>query len=275
MATITVSREVGSLGSRIADALAAQLGFAKLDKESLEGLLAKLGMAEARFESYDEKKPSFWQSFSAERQRYVAFLKTALYRTALDGDCVVVGRGGHIVFRGVPGVLRIRVIAPRELRAVRIRERFGVDEQRALHIMRQSDHDRAGYHRFFFNEAWDSPSGYDLVLNTEAVSAEAACEAVTALLRSPAYAGAQDKARGRLRELCTAQDVVMAILYRDRAPVDFLEVTCSGGTVTLRGLARTEPSLDQCTAIARSVEGVTEVVNLMMIASYGLNQFYT
>jgi cytidylate kinase len=268
MATITISRELGSLGTKIADTLSSSLGYAKLDKESLEVLLRELGMTESHFSQDDEKGPGFWEQFTLERMRYLDFMKAAMYRFAGEKDCVIVGRGAHLIFRNVPGTLRLRIIAPREVRSARLRERFATDEQHALRMIHQSDHDRAGYHKYFFNALWDSAQDYDLVINTAEISPAQTCEMVSALLRSPSYAAARDLSRQVLSDLRIAQNVIIAIAYRDRILVMSLNVECHKGVATLSGTVRTQAALELCLAVAARVEGVTEVVNSLEVVGY-------
>jgi cytidylate kinase len=268
MAIITLSRELGSLGTEIADTLSSRLGYSTLDKESLEVVLKKLGMTEQQFDRGDERKPGLWEQFTLEKVRYLDFMKAAMYRFASDKDCVIVGRGAHILFRGVPGTLRLRVIAPLKVRVARLRERFATDEQHALHLIHQSDHDLAGYNKYFFNAAWDSSADYDLVINTAGVTVAETCDAVSALLRSPTYSGAGDRARDTLLDLRIAQDVVVALLHRERAAVMSLEVVCDKGVVTLDGVTRSQATIDRCVRIAGSVEGVTRVANKLEIVEH-------
>lgn len=268
MAIIALSRELGSLGTEIADTLSSMLGYSRLDKASLEVLLRKLGMTEAQVERDDEKKPGFWEQFTREKERYLAFMKAAMYRFAAEMDCIVVGRGANIIFRGIPGTLRLRIIAPLKVRVSRLRERLGIDEQHALRMIHQSDHDRAGYHRYFFNAAWDSSADYDLVVNTAGISPAQTCDTVSALLRSPAYAGADPMARGVLHDMCIAQDVIIAVLYRERVPVMTFDVVCDKGVVALEGTARSQALIDRCVQVASTVEGVARVVNNLDIVQY-------
>jgi cytidylate kinase len=268
MAIITISRELGSLGTKIADMLSSSLGYSKLDKDSLEVLLKELGMTEKQFERDDEKQPGFWEQFTLQKFRYLDFMKAAMYRFAAEKDCIVVGRGANIIFQGVPGTLRLRIIAPREVRVARLRERLGIDEQRALHMIHQSDQDRAGYHKYFFNAIWDSSANYDLVVNTAGISPAETCDAVSALLRSPTYANAGGLARNVLLNLRIAQEVIVAILYRERVLVLSLEVVCKEGVVTLVGKVRTQAALELCVKIAGTVEGVARVVNNLEVVEY-------
>ena len=268
MAIITLSRELGSLGTRLADTLSARLGYAKLDKESLEGLLKRSGMTEPQFEKDDEKRPGFWEQLTLERDRYVVFMRAAMYRFAGERDCIIVGRGANIIFRGIPGTLKLRIIAPAKVRVTRLRERLGIDEQHAHRMIHQSDHDRAGYHKYFFNAVWDSPADYDLVVNTAAISPEEICDSVSALLHSPAYAEADNAARDMLRDLRIAQDVIIAIVYQERVPVVSLDVVCDKGAVALRGAVRFAAAADRCVETAGTVEGVDKVVSYLEVVEY-------
>jgi cytidylate kinase len=261
MSIITLSREIGSLGSEIADTLASRLGWSRLDKESLEDLLKKLGMADPKFDGEDEKRPGFWEQFTVEKNRYFTFMKAAMYRFAAEKDCIIVGRGANIIFRGIPGTLRLRIIAPHAVRAARLSERLDIDEEHALHLVHQSDHDRSGYHRYFFNAAWDSPADYDVVVNTAAISPAEACDMVSALLRSSASAADADLSREVLTDSRIAQDAAIAILYRERIPVTSLDVVCRKGVVDLHGVVRFPAAMDWCLEAAGKVEGAQRVIS--------------
>jgi hypothetical protein len=268
MAIITLSRELGSRGTEIADALSSRLGYSKLDKESLKILLKNFCVTEPQFERDDERKPGFWVQFTLEKVRYLDFLKAAMYRFAGEKDCVIIGRGAHLIFRGVPGTLKLRIIAPPRVRVARLRERLDIDEQHALRMIHQSDQDRAGYYKYFFNADWNASSDYDLVVNTAGVSPGETCEMVSTLLRSPTYTGAIDLARATLLDLRIAQDVVIAIIYRERVSVMSLDVVCNKGVVDLNGTARSQSVIDQCVRIAGTVKGVAKVVSNLEVVEY-------
>jgi hypothetical protein len=268
MAIITLSREMGSLGTEIADALSSGLGYSKLDKDSLEVLLLSLGMSEPPFKADDEKKPGLWEQFTVEKARYLTYMKAAMYRFAGEKNCIIIGRGANIIFRGIPGTLKLRITAPMKVRVARVCDRLRLDEQQAIRVIHQSDHDRAGYHKYFFNSTWDSPADYDLVVNTAEISPAETCKAVAALLNSPTYAGAGHRGGDVLTDLRTAQDVIVAIAYRERVHVVSLEVVCKQGVVSLHGVVRYPAAMDQCIAIAGTVEGVAKVVSYLEVVEF-------
>jgi cytidylate kinase len=268
MAIITLSRELGSLGTEIAETLSSTLGYPRLDKESLEAMLTNLGMAEAQVGADDERRPGLWEQFTNEKVRYLDYMKAAMYRFAGGQDCIIVGRGANIIFRGIPGTLRLRITAPAKVRVARLRERLGIDEQHALRMVHQSDHDRAGYHKYFFNAAWDAAADYDLVVNTAAISPAETCDAVSALLSTPTYAGARTRARAVLEDLRIAQDVILALAYRERINITSLDVSCTQGVVAVHGIVRHSSVLDQCLQIANAVEGVAKVISYVEVIEF-------
>ena len=123
MAIITISRQMGSFGTTIAKSLQEKTGYNFLDKDSLEKeLVNKYGIPEDQASRYDEKKPAFWDMFSSDKDRYIYFLKSAMYELARQGNSIVMGRGGQVLFADIPGALHVKIVAPYELRIQRVKE---------------------------------------------------------------------------------------------------------------------------------------------------------
>jgi len=261
MAILTLSRQSGSFGTQIAKALAESLKCRFLDKESLEKALSAFGVSTASVEKYDEKRPSFWEIFSSERNRYLHFLKTVICDFALQGNGIVLGRGGQVLLAGVPGVYHLRVIAPLPERIERIKAAYKCDARQAEALIRHSDQARAGFHRFFYSVNWEDSSLYDLVLNTQTFSSEAATELVRKAIGLCDSKEAQRQREKRLFDLCLRQRVETAILYTEKIPVKFLESEAHDGVVTLNGTVNSHGAVARCEEVARAVPGVKKVDN--------------
>lgn len=262
MAVITISRQFGSSGTHIAKALADKLNFQIIDKELLEStLVEKYGIPEENVEKYDEKKPAFWDIFSSDKDRYLHFMKTAMYEEARKRDSIMLGRGGQVLFKDVPGVLHVRIIAPCGQRTAALMQEHGYDEKLAQQMMRHSDHDRAGFHKFFFHINWEDPCFYDLVINTSTFLVDAAVQLITTTLE---LANIKEKAaamESKLADLCLAQAVVTQIAYKEHIPIQFLEAIVTNGIVTLKGSTITTEDIKRCETAAREVAGVKDVKN--------------
>jgi cytidylate kinase len=261
MAVLTLSRQSGSFGTQISRALADSLKYRFLDKESLERALSTYGVSPASLEKYDEKRPSFWEMFSSERNRYLHFLKTVIYDFALQGNGIILGRGGQVLLAGVPGVYHVRVIAPLADRLERIQAGYKCDAKQAEAIVRHSDHARNGFHRFFYNINWEDGSHYDLVLNTHTIGVEDAAELLRKAISLCDSKELQAQRKSRLRDLCLKQKVETAVLYTEAIPVKFLETEVHDGVVILNGTVNSHAAVTRCEEVARAVPGVKQVEN--------------
>ena len=262
MAIITISRQLGSLGTDIANKLNEEMRINYLDKESLhEELIEKYGISEEKFKRYDEKKPALWDVFSSDKDRYIHFMQTAMYEFAKKGHCIVNGRGGQVLFKNLPTVLRVRIVAPIDVRLERIKKDYNDDARLAEQIIRHSDHDRAGFHKFFFHVNWEDSGLYDLVVNTGAFSVGAAVRLIKDALKRKGVMEKQAEHERKLADICLSQDVITSIAYKEKIPVQFLEATAENGVVTLQGMTIVTENVDLCEQAARKVSGVKDVIN--------------
>lgn len=262
MAVITISRHFGSSGTVIAKTLKEELDFEYLDKLKLEELLvSEYGIPEENVERFDEKKPAFWDIFSSDKDRYLHFMKTAIYEFARKGNTIIIGRGGQILLKDVPGVLHVRVVAPSQVRIDRVKERYSYDDKLAERLIHHSDQDRTGFHKFFFHVNWEDSCLYDLIINTQTYSVEQAVSLIKKSLEMFELQKQEEATKQKLAELCLSQEIITQIAYQEKIPIQFLEAHVDNGVVTLRGSTITSDDIERCEAVARQVPGVTDVIN--------------
>ena len=63
------------MGEQIAQAVAKELGYEYMDKNRIAEALRKFGLQPLEIETFDEKKPPFWDYMSIQRKRYLHFLQ--------------------------------------------------------------------------------------------------------------------------------------------------------------------------------------------------------
>lgn len=262
MAIITISRQMGSFGTKIAKNLQEKTGYNFLDKESLEKeLVNKCGIPEDKAKRYDEKKPAFWDMFSSDKDRYLYFLKSTMYELARNDNSIVMGRGGQVLFADIPGALHVRIVAPYELRVKRVKEEFDYDDQLAEQVVKHSDHDRTGFHKFFFHVNWDDPQLYDLTINTQHFTVYAAVKLIDDACHSASILEHKVEGDQKLADLCLSQDVYTRIVYTEKMPFQFLKVVAEDGVITLQGAMTIDKDVYRSEEVASEVEGVKSVVN--------------
>lgn len=275
MPVITVSRQLGSFGTEIAKLLCKNFHCKYLDKESLEEAFAEHGIPKESVERYDEKKPGIWDIFKTDKARYLHFLKGAIFEFARKGNCVVLGRGGQYVLKDLRGVLHVRVVAPLESRIGRIMKRYDCDERHAARIIEHNDHERAGFHKFFFDGNWEETSLYDLVINTGSLSSEAAARLILDVANGAELMARQKETNLKLTDLSLEHRIKTDIIYTEKVSVQFLEIAADNGVVTLSGIAADSDDVGRCEQIAAAGDDVKAVRNEIyfkpITTTYGLH----
>jgi cytidylate kinase len=265
MAIITIARELAALGEEVARELSRLTGYRLIDREYLEKRLTEYGVDAAKRDKYDEKKPGFWASLSQERDDYLHFLKAALFEEAIGGDCIVVGRGGNAIFKSVACLVSVKLVSPLALRIERVMKAYGCDERHALQIVEESDHNRSGFHKYFFSVDWADPRSYDLCVNTTKIESAQAAKLVDDYRKLVVDKAGEEAGKRRLAELLLGQRVVTEIVYAKKVPVHFLEAAADGGRIVLHGVANTQSAIDSALAAARSVPGVAEAESAIQV----------
>ncbi|MBA3848530.1 MAG: hypothetical protein C0502_00860 [Opitutus sp.] len=119
--------------------------------------------------------PSLWQLGQK--------VSEAILQLAHVGHVVFSGRAAHLVTRALPGGLHVRLVAPRDVRIARTATALKLSREKAeAHIDRQ-DEARRRFVRSNFDQDIEDPHSYDLVINTDRVSAASAARLVVAALR--------------------------------------------------------------------------------------------
>ena len=265
MAIITISRELAALGDETAHELAKHLNYRFVDKYALEERIKSYGVPGNKLQKYDEKKPSFLASLSQDRDDYLHYLKSAVLSEAGEGNVIFIGRGAGVILKSVPGVFSVFLVAPPEIRLERVKSYFHCDDKRAHQIIEQNDRDREGFHRYFFDVKWKDAGNYHLALNTGHLHPEVCAEIVKYMRDSLMTEEAETQNARRIGELNLAQKMKHRILYEKEVPIHFLEVSVSGGRITLYGVANAQSLIEAAVSSARELAGESAVQSEIQI----------
>ena len=260
MAIITMSHQMGAGGAEIGMGLAQRLGYHYVDQELLQDAVRRYGLVEEKLSHLDESKPTLFERFDAETRHYITILQTTLLEFAESDNAVLMGRGGQWLLRGIPHVLRVRVIAPFEHRVrqwiKRTAEVSGEtpNQRAAADLLRRDDSEKAGRMRYLYEVDIADPALYDLVVNSEKLRYEAAVEMIEHVVRRPEMA-TTDAARRIVASRALASRVQVALATHPETRRYRITVEAQDGVVTLEGTAALERALE----VARDVPGVREV----------------
>jgi cytidylate kinase len=110
-----------------------------------------------------------------------ALVREAIVQTAARGDVVIVAHGASHAVSREHEALRVLVTASPETRAARVAALEGLDPARAARDVKSSDAARRDYLSRFYQLGDESPTQYDLVINTDALSVEQAAGLISQL----------------------------------------------------------------------------------------------
>jgi cytidylate kinase len=188
--TVAISREVEAGGTTLALELGKRLGWAVYDDDLLQRIASDLGVHADLLKSVDEHRGN-WLREQFERLMgvphvtesvFVHRLVKVLLALGQHGDCVIVGRGAAFVLPR-ESTFRVRLVAPRKHRLAAFARRLGIDEFAADSKLTALDRERADFVRVHFSVDPESPSNYDLVLNTAEFSTSECADLVLDGLR--------------------------------------------------------------------------------------------
>ncbi|MBW2149261.1 MAG: cytidylate kinase family protein [Deltaproteobacteria bacterium] len=266
MSIIALSRELGAGAEEIIESVCRELGYISVDKQEIGEMVTGYGFQFDSLEKYDEKKPPFWEFVSGERSKVLHTVKIAIYDLARKGNVIIIGRGGFLLLKDIPGVLRVKIVAPFETR-VRNMAKTGKSPKEIEDILRNSDREREGFIRHYYHADENDTHRFDLVINTEKISFDKAARLIIESRRLMDEPGSEAEAREKLADLAIKLKVELAVTQDKKVDITSLDVEVNQGNVEITGFVRNEQYKKACEEAALRVEGVKSVDNRITIAS--------
>jgi len=263
MAIITISRQVGSLGDEIARAAADTLGYEYIEKAQISEALSNLGFSISDIDKYDEKKPSVWQTLSIQKDQFEHLIRAAVYELAAKKNVVIVGRGGQVILKDIPGTLHVRVIAPTATRANRLMEQRGYEEKNAQQIIRQGDRDSSGYLSTYFGASWNDSDLYDLIINTRKVTLNESVEMITCAVGTDEIKKSPQMSEV-LNNLALSHKAKSALL-KITGDVGYTDMEFEKGVASLSGMVGSPAIKNECEKIILNIQGIESVNNQLNV----------
>lgn len=155
---VTISREVGCAGLKLARKLSNKLNrnagkrkWKVFSKEIFEETARELEMDHQKLKNIlkSESRGTFDEilgalgdkRFKSERRIKKAVID-AIRAIAIDGYCIIVGRGGHLITQDIQNALHVRFSAPLDWRMKKIARRHKITEQEALKFIDKTEKER-------------------------------------------------------------------------------------------------------------------------------------
>lgn len=181
---LTIGRQIGAGGLRVANLLSERLDIPMYDKNLLAEMAKASGFSTEIFLSSDERprKRGLSALFSGSRamsplneslsQRAVlgddnlfSLQSEVMHTLAAKGSCIFVGRCADYILRDCPNLLSVFISAPLDERAARVGADHGFSLPVARRFVSVEEKRRADYYNYFTFKKWGDSSSYDLCIS--------------------------------------------------------------------------------------------------------------
>lgn len=217
-------------GERLANCLSEKLGIPSLSREVIIQVANQFGVSEAALWEHLEKT----KGTSSERNLYLAALQLALAERAQQGPFVYHGLAGQFLLKGIPQILKVGIVAPRQFRAEALMRQKNISIDEANRSIQRWDERSIKWARFLYNVDWLDPSLYDLVINVAGVSVESACEIVICALNQQEFKDFPGKQK-MIEDFVLASRVKVQLATHERTKGLELEIAAQEGVVRITG----------------------------------------
>jgi cytidylate kinase len=264
MPVLAVTREIGSLGTHIAQAVAKRLGYDFVRQEIIAEAARLYEADPATLVATVETRPRMFEARKASARRHFAFVAAEVLNVALKDNVVILGRWSTLLLRDIGHTLRVRVCAPLDLRAQRLARRLKVDAEEAARRIRRSDEGIRARMRQFFDLEWDDPRHYDLTINTGCVAVEEATDLLDSSLRQP-YRQPTEASREALWDAALAARVRAALKANPATDQADITIRCRGGRLELTGTVKDADAREAVGRLAATRAGLGAVDNHLIV----------
>lgn len=190
---ITISREVGCNGVKLANLLAESLNLKNhlvhwrvISKEVFFESAKELNMNPEQIRRTLNQREKFTfeeiiKAFNDKRykseQTIAKTTREVIHHFATDGYCIIVGRAGNIIAKDIKTALHIRLIAPLEYRIKTIMENNQLTREKAIDFIREVEEERVAFRETIFGDKIHEEM-FDMILNRDSFSNEAMIEMI-------------------------------------------------------------------------------------------------
>jgi cytidylate kinase len=180
---ITISREVGCNGVKLANQIAEYLNsknqgtnWKVISKEVFYQSAKELKMHpdQVRKTLHQTEKFTFddiLKAFSDKNYKTDITIRKTMKRVILqiasDGFCIIVGRAGHIIAKGIKNALHVRLVAPLEYRINTIIQNKNFNREDAISFIERVEKERTQFRKSILK---DNPTNemFDITINRNA-----------------------------------------------------------------------------------------------------------
>ncbi len=186
---VSLEREFGSGGHKIAQAIANEFGLKYYSKNILDEIFKDKPDHARLMQDYEEKGAPLLtrrvRGHSSSTAETLAKLEFEFIQERAEAgeSFVIVGRCGGMVLRDFPGLITYFVMADMYDKVIRVCDREGLSEREAMAKIARIDRMRKKFHDQYCDFKWGDSRAYDLSVNISRLGLEATKDAMVEYTR--------------------------------------------------------------------------------------------
>jgi cytidylate kinase len=264
MGVITISRGSYSKGKEIAEKLAHNLGYECLSRDILLETSVQFNIPEIKLVRAIHDAPNIFERFAHGKEKYIIFIRESFLKHIQKDNIVYHGLSGQFFIKGIPNILKVRIIANIEDRVREEMNREKITEQEARHLLVKDDEERRKWSMQVYGIDTKDPSLYDTVLHINNLKANDAAEILTDIARRPCFQTTQESQK-LIKDYYLVAKAQKALFGRVR----LVEVKCKNAVIYVNletALSLEEEIVGKIRNILKDIDGIKEVrVNVIPV----------
>lgn len=180
---VTISREYGSGGRKIAKQLAQVMGLDFYDHRIITQAARQLGLSEVEVEAKEQRLGNHllydflaqFYDFSEQKaapDRLFAAEKQIILSAAQKGNCVIVGRCANAICQQFPNAYHIFLHADDAYKIEQIMQREHLDRDAAVKLVTDINRQRFNHYKYYTGRIWGLAQDYHLCIDTGKLTTE-------------------------------------------------------------------------------------------------------
>lgn len=196
MAVITISKEFGTEGEKVASMVAEKLGYEYIGENLVADIAKELHISESEAATFHKTSQSrilrFVDRYTCsivqkvvdrehgclDDKNYYEVTKKLVENVYEVGNVIILGWGGQCLLKDKPDTLHVRLIKDSELKIQKIMQAENLSHKAAKTFIEREEGDLKAYIKHYFNEDWNAAHLYDLIINMGKTSVEKAADMI-------------------------------------------------------------------------------------------------
>ncbi|MDH4204206.1 MAG: cytidylate kinase-like family protein [Desulfobacteraceae bacterium] len=196
MAVITISKEFGTEGEKVASLVAEKLGYEYIGKNLVADIAKELHISESEAETFHKTSQSrilrFVDRYTCsivqkvvdrehgclDDKNYYEVTKKLVENVYEAGNVIILGWGSQCLLKEKPDTLHVRLIKDNELKIKKLMQAENLNHKAAKAFIDREEGDLKAYIKQYFNEDWNAAHLYDLVIDMGKISVEKAVDMI-------------------------------------------------------------------------------------------------